>query len=74
MTTAASNTPALDKESPAQVNWVKRLVLFVVFLVCEVVIYILGSNYFDVFPTNKNPTFNLITCAVFLVAALWFKD
>lgn len=54
-------------------NWVKRILLFVVFLVCEVVIYILGSNYFDVFPTNKNTTFTLITCAVFLAAALWFK-
>ena len=73
MTTAASNTPTVEKESPTQVNWVKRILLFVVFLVCEVVIYILGSNYFDVFPTNKNTTFNLITCAVFLAAALWFK-
>ena len=51
-------------------NWVKRLVLFVVFLVCEMAIFILGSNYFEIFPTNKNLTYNLVTSAVFLVAAL----
>jgi membrane protease YdiL (CAAX protease family) len=73
MTTAASNTPLVEKESPAQLNWVKRLVLFIVFLVCEVVIFILGSNYFEIFPTNKNLTYNLITSAVFLAAALLFK-
>ena len=73
MTTATSNTPTLDKESPAQVNWVKRLVLFVVFFISEVAIFILGSNYFEVFPTNWNLTYNLVTCAVFLVAALLLK-
>ena len=73
MTTAASNTPLVEKESPTQVNWVKRLVLFVVFLICEVAIFILGSNYFEIFPTNKNLTYNLVTSAVFLAAALLFK-
>ena len=73
MTTTASNIPNLDKESPAQVNWVKSLVLFVVFLVCEAAIFIFGSYYFDVFPTNKNLTFNLILSAIFLAVALWFR-
>jgi membrane protease YdiL (CAAX protease family) len=73
MTTAVSNSPLVEKESPTRGNWVKRLVLFVVFLVCEIAIFILGSNYFDVFPTNKNLIYNLVTSAVFLVAALWLK-
>jgi membrane protease YdiL (CAAX protease family) len=73
MTTAASNTPLVEKESPAQVNWVKRIILFVVFLICEAAIFILGSNYFEIFPTNKNLTYNLVTSAVFLAAALLFK-
>jgi membrane protease YdiL (CAAX protease family) len=47
--------------------------LFVVFLICEVAIIILGSNYFEVFPTNRNMTYNLVTSAVFLTAALLFK-
>ena len=73
MTTTASNTPLVEKESPTQVNWGKRLVLFVVFLICEVAIFILCSNYFEIFPTNKNLTYNLVTSAVFLAAALLFK-
>ncbi len=73
MTTAKSNTPTLDKESPSQLNWVKRIVLFIVFFICEVAIFILGSNYFDVFATNKNLTFNLVVSAFFLAAALLFK-
>jgi membrane protease YdiL (CAAX protease family) len=73
MTTAAPNTPLVEKESPIQMNWGKRLVLFVIFLICEVAIFILGSNYFDVFPTNNNLTYNLVSCTVFLVAALLLK-
>jgi membrane protease YdiL (CAAX protease family) len=73
MTTIAPNTPLVGKESPMQVNWVKRLVLFVVFLVCEVAIFILGSNYFEVFLTNRNMTYNLVTSVIFLAAALLLK-
>jgi len=73
MTNATSNTPLVEKESPTRVNWVKRLVLFVVFFVCEAAIFIFGSYYFDVFPTNKNLTFNLSISAMFLAVALWFK-
>ena len=32
-----------------------------------------GSNYFDIFPTNKNLTYNLTISALFLVIALWLK-
>jgi membrane protease YdiL (CAAX protease family) len=62
-----------EKAPLAQVNWVKRLVLFIVFLVCEVAIFILGSNYFEIFPTNKNLIYNLVASAVFLAAAMLFK-
>lgn len=72
MTIQTATTNLVGKEV-IPTNWIQRLGLFILFLVCEVVIYILGSNYFDVFATNKNTTFNLITCAVFLIAALWFK-
>jgi hypothetical protein len=57
----------------AQTNWLGRLSLFILFLLCEAAIFILGSNYFDVLATNKNLTFNLIVSAIFLVAALTLK-
>jgi membrane protease YdiL (CAAX protease family) len=73
MTTETTHIPLGVEEPPSQVNWVKRLILFVAFFICEVAIFILGSNYFKIFPTNKNLTYNLVTCAVFLVAALLLK-
>jgi membrane protease YdiL (CAAX protease family) len=56
-----------------QRNWLQRLGLFILFLACGAVIFIFGSHYFDVFPTNKNLAFNLTVSAIFLVVALWFK-
>jgi hypothetical protein len=73
MTTATSNTPSVEKATPTKVNWVKRLVLFIVFFFCEAAIFIFGSYYFDIFPTNKNLTYNLVVSLAFLVAALLLK-
>jgi len=56
-----------------QINWLQRLGLFILFLLCEAAIFIFGSHYFNVFPTNKSLTFNLTVSAIFLVVALWFK-
>lgn len=63
----------LLKGSTVQTNWLQRLGLFILFLICEAAIFIFGSYYLDVFPTNKNLTFNLAVSAVFLIAALWFR-
>jgi hypothetical protein len=73
MTTLSTELPHQSKDPTVHVNWVKRLLFFVVFLICEVAIFVLGSNYFEIFPTNNNLTYNLVTCAVFLAAALLFK-
>lgn len=63
----------LLKGSTVQTNWLQRLGLFILFLICEAAIFTFGSYYLDVFPTNKNLTFNLAVSAVFLIAALWFR-
>jgi len=72
MTTQTANTNLVEKET-IQTSWLQRLGLFILFLLCEAVIFIFGSHYFDVYPTNKNLTFNLAISAVFLVVSLWFK-
>jgi membrane protease YdiL (CAAX protease family) len=51
----------------------QRTGLFILFLACEAAIFIFGSYYFDIYPTNKNLTFNLAVSAVFLIATLWFR-
>jgi len=72
MTTQTTTTNLSTKEA-TQTNRLQRLGLFLLFLVCEAAFFIFGSYYFDIFPTNKNLTFNLALSAVFLAASLWFK-
>ena len=61
------------KEIVAPTNWVQRLVLFVVILICSLAIFVFGCNYFAVFPTNRNINYQVLLSAVFLIAAVWFK-
>jgi membrane protease YdiL (CAAX protease family) len=72
MTTQTATTKLVGKET-LQTSWLQRLGLFLLFLLCEAAIFLFGSYYFKVFPTNKNLTFNLAVSAVFLVATLWFR-
>lgn len=68
--TATSN---LAGKEAIQTNWLRRLGIFILFLVCGLAILFLGSNFYEIFPTNRNLTYNLIVSTVFLVASLWFK-
>jgi membrane protease YdiL (CAAX protease family) len=72
MTTQTATTNLIGKETTRS-SWLQRLGLFILFLICEAVIFIFGSYYFNIFPTNKNLTFNLAISTVFLIATLWFR-
>ena len=63
----------LSNKESTQTNWIQRLGLFILFLFCGLTILFLGSNFYEIFPTNRNLTYNLIVSAVFLVASLWLK-
>ncbi len=59
---------------PAQSGKVAhRTGLFILFLICGLAVYIFGCNYFRIFPTNQNLTYNVVVSAVLLAAALWLK-
>lgn len=53
--------------------WPQRLGLFTLFLLCGLAILLLGSNFYEIFPTNKHLAYNLGISALFLVLSLWFK-
>lgn len=72
MSAQNETTNLVGKES-TQPYWLRRIGLFLLFLLCEALIFIFGSYYFEVFPTNKNLTFNLVVSTVFLAVALWFR-
>lgn len=63
----------LVRTQPLQTNWIQRICLFFIFLFCGLAILVFGSNYFEIFPTNKNLIYNVMLSTVFLVAALWLK-
>jgi membrane protease YdiL (CAAX protease family) len=63
----------LSKKEVIQSNWIQHLGLFIVFLICELAIVLFGSNYFDVFQTNKNLAYQASISVVFLAAAIWLK-
>jgi len=63
----------LGENETSQANWIQRFVLFIVFLICGLSVLFLGSNFYNILPTNKNLTYNLIVSGVFFFAALWFK-
>ena len=72
MTTKTATSDLSGKET-TQPNWLQRVGLFTIFLVCGFAIFVFGSNYFEIFSTNKNLTYNLIISAFFLVVALLLK-
>ena len=72
MTTTVA-TPILDEKKTMPTNWMQRSGMFIVFLICGSAIFVFGSNYFDIFPTNKNLIYNLSLSTLLLVTALWFK-
>lgn len=58
MTTQTANTDPTGLET-TQPNWFQQLGLFSVLLGCGLAIFVFGSNYFEIFPTNKNLTYNV---------------
>lgn len=62
-----------QKEIVAHTNGAQRLVLFVLFLMCGLAVFVFGCNYFDVFTTNHNLSYQVIVAVVFLIVAVWLK-
>lgn len=61
------------KDFVVPASWAQRLVPFIVFLICSLAIFVLGCNYFDLVPTNRNLNYQVILLVLFLIAAVWFK-
>ncbi len=47
--------------------------LFILFLLCAFAVFVLGSNYYSIFPTNKNILYEGSLAAFFLIAALLLR-
>lgn len=57
----------------AQTNiipWQRKILISIILLICGLLVFVFGSNYFSVFPTNDSQTYRAILAAVFLGGAL----
>lgn len=70
---AQTTFPVSQAGQAAPVPMMRKLGLAGLFFVCSFVIFILGSNYFEIFPTNQNLTFNLALSGVCLATALGLR-
>jgi membrane protease YdiL (CAAX protease family) len=50
-----------------------KIGMFIILLICSLAVFVLGTNYVQLFPTNGNLTYAACTTGLFLVAALLFK-
>jgi membrane protease YdiL (CAAX protease family) len=53
--------------------WPRRLGISVALLLCGLLVFVLGTNYYSVFPTNDSQAYRVILAVVFLGAALMLR-
>lgn len=59
--------------SPGLTNLTTRIVLFLLLLVCSLAVFLLGANYYKLFPTNGNWVYAGSLAVFFLVVALLLR-
>lgn len=59
-----------NKRMPGK-EWIFRLGLFVLFLLCGLSIFVLGSPYYSIFPTNNSLLYKVSLSVVFLVSTIF---
>jgi membrane protease YdiL (CAAX protease family) len=47
-----------------------RIGLFLLFLICGLLIFVLGSPYYSIFPTNRNTAYNTFLCIMFAASSI----
>jgi len=52
------------------ISWPRKIAISIVLLVCGVLVFVFGTNYYSLFPTNESQTYRAILAAIFLIAAL----
>lgn len=55
---------------PATLPWLKKTLIAIGLLACGALVFILGSNYYSIFPTNDSQLYRGVLAALFLGAAL----
>jgi membrane protease YdiL (CAAX protease family) len=62
--------PSVEGSSVIKPSWLSQLGAFTIFLICGTAVFVFGSNYFTLFPTNESNLFRAVLAVLFLSAAL----
>jgi membrane protease YdiL (CAAX protease family) len=54
----------------AIVPWPRRIVISIALIICGLLVFVFGTNYYSIFPTNDSQAYRVILAAAFLGAAL----
>jgi membrane protease YdiL (CAAX protease family) len=76
MTAKVETDLLLDRTRMEKAGWhglARKAGLFILFLLCAVAAFVFGSNYYSIFPTNKNVFYEGGLAAAFLIAALLLR-
>lgn len=71
METTTINTVVKTKPEWQSIGY--KVLMFIILLICSLAVFVLGSNYVQLFPTNGNWIYAASTTGFFLVASLLFK-
>lgn len=52
------------------ISWPKKVVFSIVLLACGLLVFVFGSNYYSIFPTNNSQIYRVALAAIFLAAAI----
>lgn len=50
--------------------WPRKVLISIVLIICSLLVFVFGSNWYSVFPTNDSQTYRAILAAIFLGVAL----
>lgn len=71
--THQTSTLAPEPQVNQYAEWIRKLGLALVALICGLFVFVLGTSYYDRFATNTSGFFKIGTSVVLLVSALYFR-
>jgi membrane protease YdiL (CAAX protease family) len=60
----------MNNDIDDQTKLTSHIGFFILFLICGLLIFVLGSPYYSIFPTNKSTAYNTCLCIVFAASSI----
>jgi membrane protease YdiL (CAAX protease family) len=54
-------------------TWPRKVLISIALLICGVLVFVFGTNYYSIFPTNDSQIYRGVLAGIFLVTALFLR-